>query len=170
MAETFAQAVGTSSSWHVTVEDSRSGSYLPQEIRSSWNKGKLLRNDIVNMKRNNEVTMTSQRCYGTGFVWALGCAMWIQGTNRGSIFITLRAISFFHTLTQNGRHFAYDTFKGIFLNENVRISIEISLKFVPTGPINTIRALVQIMAWRRLGNKPLSEPMLTQFNDAFLLH
>ena len=61
---------------------------------------------------------------------------------------------------QNGRHFADDTFKCIFLNENIRISIEISLKFVPIGPINNIPALVQIMAWRRSGDKPLSEPML----------
>ena len=37
---------------------------------------------------------------------------------------------------QNGRHFADDTFKHIFLNENVRISIKISLKFVPKGPTN----------------------------------
>ena len=37
---------------------------------------------------------------------------------------------------QNGRHFADDTFKRIFMNENVRISIKISLKFVPKGPIN----------------------------------
>ena len=52
-------------------------------------------------------------------------------------------------LRQNGRRFADDTFKRIFLNENVRISIKISLKFVPKGPINNIPALVQIMAWRR---------------------
>ena len=39
---------------------------------------------------------------------------------------------------QNGRHFADDTFKRIFLNENVRISIKISLTFVPRGPINNI--------------------------------
>ena len=38
--------------------------------------------------------------------------------------------------------------------------IKISLKFVPRGPINNIRALVHIMAWRRLGDKPLSEPMM----------
>ena len=43
---------------------------------------------------------------------------------------------------QNGRRFADDTFKCIFLNENVRIFIEISLKFVPKGPINNIPALV----------------------------
>ena len=70
--------------------------------------------------------------------------------------------TFFNTLRprQNGRHFADDTFKRIFLNENVRISIRISLKFVPKGPINNIPALVQIMAWRRSGGKPLSEPMM----------
>ena len=61
---------------------------------------------------------------------------------------------------QNGRHFADDIFKCIFVNENVWIPIKISLKFVPKGPINNIPALVQIMAWRRAGDKPLSEPML----------
>ena len=68
----------------------------------------------------------------------------------------------FNTLRprQNVRRFADDTFKRIFLNENVRISIKISLKFVPKGPINNIPALVQIMARRRSGDKPLSEPMM----------
>ena len=32
--------------------------------------------------------------------------------------------------------------------------------FVPKGPINNIPALVQIMAWRRPGDKPLSEPIM----------
>ena len=47
-----------------------------------------------------------------------------------------------NTLTprQNGRHFADDIFKCIFLNENVWIPIKISLKFVPKGPINNIPA------------------------------
>ena len=57
---------------------------------------------------------------------------------------------------QNGCHFADD----IFLNENVWIPIKISLKFVPEGPINNIPALIQIMAWDCLGDKPLSEPMM----------
>ena len=61
---------------------------------------------------------------------------------------------------QNRRRFADDTFKRIFVNENVRIAIKISLKFVPKGPINNNPALVQIMAWRRSGDKPLSEPMM----------
>ena len=63
---------------------------------------------------------------------------------------------------QNGRLFADDCFKRIFLNENNRISIKISLKFVPKGPIINIPALVQRMAWRRSGDKPLSEPMMVR--------
>ena len=37
--------------------------------------------------------------------------------------------------------------KCIFLNDNVWITIKISLKFVPKDPINNIPALVQIMDW-----------------------
>ena len=50
---------------------------------------------------------------------------------------------------QSDCHFPDDIFKWIFLNENVWISINISLKFVPRGPINNIPTLVQVMAWRR---------------------
>ena len=61
--------------------------------------------------------------------------------------------------------------KCIFLNENVCISITISLKFVPKGPINNIPALVQIMAWRRTGDKPLSEPMVVNLlTDTYMSH
>ena len=68
----------------------------------------------------------------------------------------------FNTLKprQNGLHFADDSFKCSFLNENTSVPIDISLKFVPEGRINNIPALVQIMAWRRLADKPLSEPMM----------
>ena len=68
----------------------------------------------------------------------------------------------FNTLRQrqNGCHFTDDIFKPIFLNENIRILIEISLKFVSKVPVNNIPALVQIMAWHRPGNKPLSEPTM----------
>ena len=71
-------------------------------------------------------------------------------------------ILLFNTLRprKNGRRFADNTFKRIFLNENVWISLKISLKFVPKGSIINIPALVQIMAWRHSGDKPLSEPMM----------
>ena len=61
---------------------------------------------------------------------------------------------------QNARHFAEGTFNRIFINENIRISIKFSLKFVPKGPISNIQALVQIMPWRHPGDKPLSEPVM----------
>ena len=65
----------------------------------------------------------------------------------------------FNTLRsrQNCRHFTDNIFKSIFLNKNVWISLKISLEFVPKVRINDIAALVEIMAWCRLGNKPSSE-------------
>ena len=68
----------------------------------------------------------------------------------------------FNTLRprRNEQHFADDIFKCIFFNENVWISLKISLKFVPKGPVINIPVLVQKMAWRRSGDKPLSEPMM----------
>ena len=88
-------------------------------------------------------TYDSQKTYNIVLLWV----------SYGCVFNTL-------TPRQNGRHFADDTFKRIFMNENVRISINILLKFVPKGLINNIPALVQIMAWRRPGDKPLSESMM----------
>ena len=47
-----------------------------------------------------------------------------------------------------------------FVYENVHISIKISLKVVPKGPIINIHTLIQTMAWRRPGDKPLSKPIV----------
>ena len=49
-----------------------------------------------------------------------------------------------------------------FLQWKFLILIKISLKFILKGPINNIPVLVQIMAWRWPGNKPLSEPMMVR--------
>ena len=83
-----------------------------------------------------------------------GCqdAGFVVVDNTGHRFNTLRP-------RQNG-HYLTDIFKCIFLKANVWILINISLKFVPKGPINNIPPLVQIMARCRPGGKPLSEPML----------
>ena len=61
-------------------------------------------------------------------------------------------------------------FKCIFLNENDRIRIQISMKYVPRSPIDNKTALVQVMAWRRTGDKPLPWPMMTQFIDTYIWH
>ena len=53
------------------------------------------------------------------------------------------------------------------MNGNVWIPIKISLKFVPKGPINIIPAMFQIMAWRRPGDKSLSEAMLLVYRRIY---
>ena len=70
--------------------------------------------------------------------------------------------SCFNTLRprQDGRHFADDIFTCKILNENCCIFIKFSLKYVRKGPIDNNPPLVQIMAWRRPGDKSLSEPMM----------
>ena len=73
-----------------------------------------------------------------------------------SVFNTLR-------LSQNGHHFVDDTFKCIFLNENVLNLIEISWKYVPRGWIDNNSVLVRIMVWSWTCAKSLSEPMMVQF-------
>ena len=65
---------------------------------------------------------------------------------------------------------ADDIFKCFLLNENAKILIQISLKLVPSSPIDNKSAFVQVMAWRRTGDKPLPEQMMTQFIDAYMGH
>ena len=65
-------------------------------------------------------------------------------------------------------YFTDDIFKRLFMNKKLCIFIRISLKFVSKGPIDNKSALVQVMAWRRTGDKPLPEPMMSQFTDAYM--
>ena len=66
---------------------------------------------------------------------------------------------------QNGRHFPDDIYKCMFLNENIWISIKISLKFfVPKGRSNNIPVLFHIMAWRRPGDTPLCETFMVRLS------
>ena len=65
---------------------------------------------------------------------------------------------------------ADDKFKCIFVNENDKIPIRMSLKFASRSPIDNTPALVQVMAWRRTGGKTLPEPILTQLTDAYMRH
>ena len=61
--------------------------------------------------------------------------------------------------------FPDNIFKCIFLNENAWILFTISQNFVPKCPINNIPSSVQIMAWRRSGDKPFSGPMMALFTE-----
>ena len=66
-----------------------------------------------------------------------------------------------------------DIFKCIFLNENDRILIQISLQFVPRSSVDNNPALVQhvqVMAWHPTGDKSLPESLLTQFTNAYTVN
>ena len=63
---------------------------------------------------------------------------------------------------------ADDISKSIFLNENIIILIQISPKCVHKGPIDNMSALVQVMAWRLTGDKPLPEAIMTLFTNAYM--
>ena len=77
--------------------------------------------------------------------WAMGYPLWAFNTLRPR---------------QNGRLF-HTTFSNAFSWMKMKeFSIKISQKFVPKDQINNIPSLVQIMAWRRPGDKSLSEAML----------
>ena len=108
--------------------------YVPDMVISLEFIGGSVKIGLISLAKDDHVSLAKD---------AIGC----------NTFNTLRP-------RQHGRHFPDDIFKCIFLNENVWTSTQISLKFVPKGPIDNIPALVQIMAWRRPGDKPLSEPML----------
>ena len=56
----------------------------------------------------------------------------------------------------------------IHLREWTRILIQFPLHFVSNCTINIDPSLVQIRAMRRTGDKPLSEPMMFYFNDAYM--
>ena len=64
-------------------------------------------------------------------------------------------------LTHWGRDKMARHFQAHFLR---RISIHISLKFVPRSPIINTPTMVQVMAWRRLGDKPLFEPLMVRLS------
>ena len=66
--------------------------------------------------------------------------------------------------------FADYIFKCILVDVTFCVLIEISLKLVSKGSVDNTPALVLIMAWRRIGDKPLSEPVLIQFTDAYMRH
>ena len=73
---------------------------------------------------------------------------------------------------QNGCHFPDDILKWTFVNENIWILINISLKFVLMGPINNIPAMVQI----RLGADQATSHYLNQWrliyqrSNAYMRH
>ena len=113
---------------------------------------------ILDTVRYQEITWTSTELFSVKRLVKICGDIWSKYKHFVHYVISQRV----NTLRprQNWRYFADDIFKCIFLNENAWISLKISLKFFPKVRLDNIPALVQIMAWRRPGDKPLSEPMM----------
>ena len=75
----------------------------------------------------------------------------------------------FNTLRpgQNGCHVADDILKRIFLNENVFLNDNFNNHCSLESDKSS---LFQIMAWRRIGDKPLSQLMTAYLTDAYMSH
>ena len=125
-------------------------------LRSETIRLFLLRYSLRNMNLRDDTCEVALDIFNTIVIsiWTIPCVATYISKEK-CMLNTLRP-------RRNARYFAYDIFKCIFLNWNTWIPIKISLKFVPQGPINNILALVQIMAWRRPGDKPLSWPMMVR--------
>ena len=92
---------------------------------------------------SKQAALRTESYHYTNFVIAIMTTC--GGTSDGKVGIKLQwLLCNINTLRprQDGRHFPDNILKCIFLNENVWILIEISLKFVPKGPIDNIPALV----------------------------
>ena len=77
----------------------------------------------------------------------------------------------FNTLRprQNGHNFTNDIFDCIFLNKIFEFQIEFHWNTF-CGLIDNMSALVKLMAERRPDYKPLSEPIMIYFTEAYMRH
>ena len=154
--------------------------YVPQSVLTHWGRDKMdaiSHDDVIKWEhfpRNwpfvrgihrSPVNSPHKGQWRGAFMFSLIC-VWINGwVNNRKAGDLIRYRAHYDVIVM-----ADDVFKCILLNENVWITTKNSLKYVPKGPINNILALVQIMAWRRPGDKPLPEPMLVSLPDAYMRH
>ena len=145
--------------------------WLSRTEFSHWRKCFCLESHII-FKRCYHL-MINCCCYllwESAVLWMVFSSFIYQGSILSIYFLSdvqpttllsLKLEFFINTLRprQNDRHFPDDIFKCLLLNENCDILMKISLKFVPQDPIQNIPALIQVMAWHRPGNKPLSQTM-----------
>ena len=112
------------------------------------------------------------------FVWGIHRDRWIprtKGQLRGKCFHLMTSSWYSQTLFYifwllfpgaKWPPFRRRCFRMLFHELKVFYLIDISLKFVPKGPIGKTPVLVQIMAWCRIGDKSLSELNLSRFAEA----
>ena len=95
---------------------------------------------ILNRRTCNMISPTKTQ---RQVIKTFSCLCWYANLYTGLELVSPR---YFYSLRQNCRHFPDDIFKYIILNENVRISLMIALRFVSKIRINNILALVHIGA------------------------
>ena len=128
--------------------------FLPPKLLVLWMVSFVnIKHTFMSLCRFNSITYHVE----SGTHWST-----VNYHQKGPELQCIDAVLVINTLRprQNGCHFPEDIFTCIFLSENVWILLKISLKFIPKVWNNNIPVLVQILAWRRPGNKPLSEPMM----------
>ena len=93
--------------------------------------------------------------------WGIRASVATMPTNTWYAYKCFHLLLGWHIKTENKwPPFSRRYFQKHFLEWKLWISIKIPLKFVPKGPLYNIPALVLITAWRRQGDKPLSEPIM----------
>ena len=143
---------------HITLED------LKYFMRSHWQFSVTLfghRNMKIN--HENRLLTLKKTCLDSA-LWHWQPSGWDKDDKVGSPSMNrtwARRVNTLRPRKKNGQHFPDDIFKCIFLNEKYMNSdYKIHWSFLLRVHINHIPALVQIMAWRRPGDKPLSEAMI----------
>ena len=92
-----------------------------------------------------------------GQIWQCCChwAICHNSSKRQGISLSILHVQLIKYFTAFYRRY----FKSLFLKEKCWIMMQISLQFVSTSPAYDMPVMVQTMAWRRTGDKPLYEAM-----------
>ena len=141
------------------------------EILSEIHTFSFKKNAFEKVVRKMAAIFSQPQCvnYG-GFVFIMHLCSFLSMHHTHTRYIHYGIVIDFTSSPKIAAILADNIFKCIFLNGNDGTPIQISLQFVPGSPIDSTLALVQVMAWRRTGDKPLPEPMLTQFADIYMRH
>ena len=121
---------------------------------------KMLSYQYSNSHYKDETVIRPSYLYNGNFHMGKTTSLYWISLKTAFILIGMSCLINTLRLRRNRQHLQMTFSNAFFFNDCVWISLTISLKFVPRVPINNIPALVQIMAWCRPGDKPLSEPKM----------
>ena len=91
----------------------------------------------------------------------------VSEREEGEFASSLKIIIYILRPVQNGKHFAHNILKCVFLNENINILIQILLELVHEDLVDNKSTLVQQMAWCWTVNKAIN---WTKMDDIIWRH